>query len=415
MALPLPKVIPDTDAGGGIVTALQGMNALSQSNLENRLKQIQLQYAQPMAEANLGYKQAGIPYRNALTQKAQEQARYVAPQAEANIGYKNALTQSVPSLISLRNAQAAHAGEQAKYTGPQAIAEIAYKNALTQGIPSQIALRIAQVAHAQAQSKLTEEQAKELPANAESNRQYQNARSNFLNSGGAGAGAGQKEIMGLINQIKKDNPNFNDMQANQAASAYLNGDTILPDNAPLPKASGLTQSILDQMTKRGTTAAGINQQRFATTVDSMLQEGRKILPSVSKYSGFLGKTKGNIDAVKNSLGADTPEYNDYVYFTRTFIPSAAGEMMRAMGVNASDTQKDMYKKVVNPISWDQNPKSAMENYNRMVDFFKKTVSKTVAKSTNEIRSDLRNDKSAESEGILDLVYNPQTGKLENAK
>jgi Iap family predicted aminopeptidase len=75
----------------------------------------------------------------------------------------------------------------------------------------------------------------------------------------------------------------------------------------------------------------------------------------------------------------------------------------------------MYKKVVNPISWDQNPKSAMENYNRMVDFFKKTVSKTVAKSTNEIRSDLRNDKSAESEGILDLVYNPQTGKLENAK
>ena len=45
MALPLPRVIPDMQAGGGIVTAMRGINALSNDLLENRIKNIQAQYA----------------------------------------------------------------------------------------------------------------------------------------------------------------------------------------------------------------------------------------------------------------------------------------------------------------------------------------------------------------------------------
>lgn len=45
MALPLPKVVADVGPGGGIVTAMRGMNALSESNLENQIKNVQAQYA----------------------------------------------------------------------------------------------------------------------------------------------------------------------------------------------------------------------------------------------------------------------------------------------------------------------------------------------------------------------------------
>lgn len=45
MALPLPRVVADVGPGGGIVTARRGINALTQSNLENQIKKVQAQYA----------------------------------------------------------------------------------------------------------------------------------------------------------------------------------------------------------------------------------------------------------------------------------------------------------------------------------------------------------------------------------
>lgn len=45
MGLPLPKVIPDVGPGGGLVTAMGGMNALSQAMLDTKMKQLQNQYA----------------------------------------------------------------------------------------------------------------------------------------------------------------------------------------------------------------------------------------------------------------------------------------------------------------------------------------------------------------------------------
>lgn len=45
MTLPLPKVVADVEPGGGIATARRGLNALTQSNLENEIKKIQAQYA----------------------------------------------------------------------------------------------------------------------------------------------------------------------------------------------------------------------------------------------------------------------------------------------------------------------------------------------------------------------------------
>lgn len=71
MALPLPKVVPDTQPGGNLITAMSGMNALTQSNLENQIKRVQAQYAPYTTYADAASKLA--------------YAQFVGPQAIANI------------------------------------------------------------------------------------------------------------------------------------------------------------------------------------------------------------------------------------------------------------------------------------------------------------------------------------------
>jgi len=370
MALPLPQVVADVGPGGGIVTGMQGMNALNKSALENQY------YAPNM--------QSQIDYRNALTQGQ---------------GIEN---QFMPDKLKLANA---FAQLQNQYYGPKTQSDINYNNALTNKMMTMTPLEAQQLQLAN----------QYYPQKTQANINSQNAMANYRNMGGTGMGVGQKQIMGLQQQLSREHPDWNPQQTNQAASAYIVGDNQLPDGTQLPPISGIGQAYVDQIVKQGTTAQGLNQQRFAATTDAILDKGNELMPSVSKYAGALGKAQGGIDAVSNSLGADTPDYQNYMYFTRTFVPYAAGEMMRALGVNASDIQKSLYQKVINPITWDQNPKSAMENYSKMTKLFKETVGKTVGKSTGEIRSALRNNSSSNSSSKATLRYNQATGEFEEIK
>lgn len=63
MAIPLPQVVPDVGPGGGIVTAMRGMNALTQSNLQNEIARAQAKYAPYNAYADalskIAYAQMG--------------------------------------------------------------------------------------------------------------------------------------------------------------------------------------------------------------------------------------------------------------------------------------------------------------------------------------------------------------------
>jgi len=370
MLFPLPRVISDIGPGGGIVNSMQAINALHNSMLQNK-------YYGPQAQSE-------IDNRNALTNG------------------QNITNQFLPDKLRLANA---FAGLQNQYYGPNMQAEINGRNALTNRYNTMLPLE-------QEELRLKNQF---YPEVTKSNIASQQAMQNFRNAGGANMGVGQKEFLGLMNQLSNEHPDWDRNQVNQAASAYISGDNSLSDGTPLPPMSGLGQSYVDQIIKRGTTAQGLNQQRFAATTDKILNEGEKLIPSISQYAGALGKAQGNIDKVKSSLGQDTPAYNDYLYFTRTFAPYAAGEMMRALGVNASDSQKELYQKVINPISWDSNPKTAMENYKKMTKLFKNTVSKTVGKSTGEIRSGLRANNEPTPQSKATLRYNPQTGDFEDIR
>lgn len=58
MALPLPRVVADVGPGGGIVTAARGINALRQSDLENKIKGVQAHYAPLTTQAEAASKLA---------------------------------------------------------------------------------------------------------------------------------------------------------------------------------------------------------------------------------------------------------------------------------------------------------------------------------------------------------------------
>lgn len=58
MALPLPRVVADVEPGGGIVTAAKGINSLRASDLDNKIKAVQAQYAPITTQAEAASKLA---------------------------------------------------------------------------------------------------------------------------------------------------------------------------------------------------------------------------------------------------------------------------------------------------------------------------------------------------------------------
>jgi hypothetical protein len=167
------------------------------------------------------------------------------------------------------------------------------------------------------------------------------------------------------------------------------------------------------MLKRQNTAQGLNQQRFAATTEALIQNSAPKAKAAFDYSGMLGSGKGSLDKVGQILGVNKPKYNQYVQFTRVDVPAIAGEVMREMGVNATNEQKKMYIDLVNPISWDQNPKAANERWKHFIKTAQ-TVAKTIAKSPAQIRQGISQPEGEES-GKPEKVrrkYNIDTGKFE---
>lgn len=62
MAIPLPRVVADVEAGGPLATSMRGLNALTQSSLENKIKSAEADYAPYTAYANALSHQAYANY-----------------------------------------------------------------------------------------------------------------------------------------------------------------------------------------------------------------------------------------------------------------------------------------------------------------------------------------------------------------
>ena len=193
----------------------------------------------------------------------------------------------------------------------------------------------------------------------------------------SGRYAGKQAEEALIQEIQDSNPGFDRKKAMEATRAYLDSKDTLNDGTPF-YVSGIAKGFASQFNLKSDTAQGTNQKRYALSLDNLMEEGNKYLPSIKNYVGVVGKVSNYADAIKSQYGTQSPEYGDYQYFTRQIVPMQAGEMMRTLGVNASDEQKRLYTSVNNPVNWDTNFDIASRNYERLTDLFRKTISPTVA-------------------------------------
>src|SRR4029077_3947571 len=119
-----------------------------------------------------------------------------------------------------------------------------------------------------------------------------------------------------------------------------------------------------------------------------------------KYSGLLGKGIGTTEKLAEVFGGSgDPDYEKYIKFTRVDVPAIAGEIMRELGANATDAQKKMYLDLVNPVSWDQNPKLALARWNHFKELSRE-VGRTVSMSPSEIQGNFKKPSTTVTKWIV---------------
>jgi hypothetical protein len=298
---------------------------------------------------------------------------YVGPQAEANLQQTQLGNQRSEAILP-------YAGPQAsadllktqlanQFYGPNAQSEIDFRN----------------------QQTLAEKIANEfLPQMQQADISQKLAQADYYQHGGGRLDAGQKKIEGLKRQIEIENPDFDERQINEAASAYLNGSDSLSDGTKLPEASGIVNALTDQIVKTGNTAAGLNQQRYAATLDTAFNNADKLKDSAFKFAGIGGQAKLQAAKAAAAAGQYDPDYQDYLNFTRQTIPALASEIIRTGGANSTDQQKLLALQQINPVVWDSNPELAKKQFDYLEGLYK-DISKTIAQSPTQIRSGLKKD------------------------
>lgn len=346
----------------------------------------------PMYSLNLGsnileglkagqqFKQSreSFPYLLQRQQEQVKQAQAQTPMLQAKTPYAEEMAQFERDLAAQQAphmaAQTRLGEEQAKYYGPKTEAEIAETYQGT--IPY-----------------------KQAQASAEP----MNARGRLL----SGLGSYNKSLheqdprtqMGrLINSAPMQSLIQTNPQAAKAVAGMLMNNLLRAGGQQGAPQEGqsitdediktMQQNVGNTLFRRTNTAQGINQQRFALTLDNILERGEQLMPSVSQYAGALGKGQRMTDMLKSSFGETSPQFQDYMEFTGTIVPNAVAEMSRALGKNATDqTNKEMLH-VLSKDYWDSNPKAAMEDFKRLRNLVQRQISGTISKTPTEIKQEL---------------------------
>ena len=144
------------------------------------------------------------------------------------------------------------------------------------------------------------------------------------------------------------------------------------------------QSLSDAFLKKTTTANIMNQRQYAGILDNLFNRADPLIPSVAKYAGFKGKTQKGLNAFASASGASSPDYQNYLMFTRTIAPVVANEMRRTLGGQASDKEKETMDAIVNPAYWDSNPATAMKQWNFLVNTYRHSVNPALMASPSKV-------------------------------
>lgn len=148
-------------------------------------------------------------------------------------------------------------------------------------------------------------------------------------------------------------------------------------------------NISDTLNRKTTTAQILNQRQYAGILDNLFDQGSQLMPSVSQYAGLAGKGQKGIDALKSSFGETSPTYQEYLYFSRTLMPSISNEMRRVLGGQATDYEGKLMKNLADPTYIDSNPEQAMKQYQYLVNTYKGSVNPALSSRPTEVLANLK--------------------------
>jgi len=152
----------------------------------------------------------------------------------------------------------------------------------------------------------------------------------------------------------------------------------------------LRADMRDVLLRKQKTAQMLNQSMFGGTLNKLFDSASSLMPVVSQYAGAAGKGKLSLDAVKSSLGENTPAYADYLKFTRTTAPLISNEMRRTLGGQATNEEQKAMDNISNPLYWDSNPLQAQQQFQYLVGLYRGDVDPVLSSRISEMQTNLKN-------------------------
>jgi len=370
--IPLPKIVPDVGPGGPIADVY---NALNNQALFQRKQALENQFYAPKAQAD-------IASANALNQQRMIQNQYL------------------PDQLRLANQMSQ---QQNQFYAPNIQSEIEQRKASIQRSQQMTPLEVEKL---RLQNQF-------YPQLTEAQIQAQKAMANLRSMGGAGGmGVGDKAELAFQKYVSQDNPQLKNDPAKiyEASNVLRQGGTQLSDGTSLNPMSPASQSSLDRVIKSGNTAQGLNQQRFANTLETLFKKADKNADDAFKFAGVAGKLKGGIQALKSQRGDNDPAYTAYQLFVNEDVPAMVTEILRTSGANSTDSQKAMALRAALPITMLDNPKLAKAQYEELKNLYR-GIAKTISSGLGRTSIDLRNLQDKQDSNSI----NPQDRKIVNGK
>lgn len=237
----------------------------------------------------------------------------------------------------------------------------------------------------------------------------QNAMANLRNLGGGyGMGVGQKEILGLKNQLNIEHPDWDKNMIDQAASSYLSGENILPNGQQLPPPSGIINTYLAQIHKRNSTAA---LQNTAGNLQVTAKDFDQIpIDSIAKFAGPGGKIDfaGNLWKMQTdpkSVSEDFRRYKEYQDVISTF---AMDTLRKGFGTTVVPGYvNSTLGKAVNPQSdWWNDPIQVARDLKRVKEWIKDNARQYTKLATQGISANIDDNNKSDSINNRIRMINP---------
>lgn len=426
--------------------------------IANALKQNELNFAPRMSQAELAYKMAQTPYLQAQTGEANARIPLINSQVKEalqklnfpNIGSEGALgtidygrwlekyhpelSAQVKQSVAMQDAQQAQPSQQQTASALSPILSSILSGQPMQQPDQQQQQQQSRMGFPFSQSQPLIQQAGQQQVSPQQSIAQALIKSGLAQSeakpqqmlvGRSGMGVGQKEIMGLQQQLMNEHPDWDSQTANQAASAYLSGDEILPDGSQLPKPSGIVQSTIAQIQKRNSTAQIQNQ---AANMQVLSEDLNSIdLTPLKAFAGPAGKIKYLTEAGNMAAGRPvSQEFRDYTSFQRVTSNFAMDALRKGFGTSV--VPEYVYSTLGNASNpgnaWWSDPAQVERDWKATTDWINKNAKSYQRKATQGISAkgteNIGDGSSGSKENILMKTPDGRTwsipkNKMEEAK